>query len=38
MVVGEAVHIIVERALLRLYFRVLRLTQSFDTLNTLRLG
>ena len=32
MVLGEAVHKVVERALLRLYFRVLRLTQSFGKL------
>ena len=32
MVLGEVVHIVVERALLRLYFRVLRPTQSFDNL------
>ena len=29
LVLGEAVHIVVERVLLRLYFRVLRLPQSF---------
>ena len=32
MVLGEAVHKVVERALLRLYFRVLHLTQSFGKL------